>query len=132
MLFLMTGLLFLVTGCATVPFVRDVNTMYYLDVTSTPSDAEVYINDRLVGKTPSAQVPLTVTYTSQPAFSFGTVNYVAQKEQYVLRVHKDGYSDAIETIPLVVDGQGTFGGRESWIRPSKYKYNFVLKKNEKQ
>ena len=96
----------------------------YITITSTPSDAEIYINDRLVGRTPSSNVPLSYKYEvwRQP-YGLGHTNpYV--KEGYIIRVSKKGYKDAFETIEF--DYQATPFAASCFLK--KKDYHFELEK----
>jgi hypothetical protein len=95
---------------------------FYLTVTSTPSDANIYINDMLVGRTPSRSVPLHVKYGYEiyPLWKSAST----PKENYILRVSKKGYKDAFENI--------RFTWRKGWSCsvPAKEEYHFDLEKIE--
>jgi hypothetical protein len=90
----------LLSGCATLPFLQDREQeefhTSYLTVTSTPPDAEIYINDRLVGRTPSNNVPLYAKYSVTVTPLWKT--HATVKEGYILRVSKSGYKEAVEEI----------------------------------
>ena len=89
------------SGCATVEptiFTPKNAFDFYFNISSVPDDAEVYINDRLFGRTP-CKFPLTVSFITQPGLGF---TYYP-RENYVLRVSKDGYRDNITQIIFYSD-----------------------------
>lgn len=79
-------------------------------VTSNPSDAEIYLNDKLVGRTPSQSVPFSYQYKiwRQP-MGLGYTNPYGAMSDNVLRISKKGYKDVFEPID-----------------PQKTKYHFEL------
>ncbi len=103
----LAGLLILsMTGCATLErmgrgYETEEAVTFYMKVFSAPSDAEIYINDRLVGRTPCERVPLYVRYKCFNDALGG--KSCSTDGLYILRVSKTGYKDAIETIPFSRD-----------------------------
>ena len=96
-----------ISGCATT--LSDVYTggareekrsvVRYIAITSTPSDAEIYLNDRLVARTPYALVPLQCTYMVQKkpyGLGYGEP-YGEVCDNVIIRGSKKGYKDAFET-----------------------------------
>lgn len=123
MRYLIFSCLILLCGCTTSELFKsggpeERSDIGYISVTSTPSDAEVYINDRLVGRTPSDDVPFSYKYKvwRQPlGLDFGNPDpYGIKRYGHIsdntLRVSKKGYKDVFETI-----------------NPEKRKYHFDLK-----
>ena len=103
------GLLFgigliVIAGCYSLPILdqpRSTNesTTVYVSVRSTPSDAEVYLNGRMLGRTPALDLPIAVSYTINKDW----MNRTARVDgQYVLTVSKNGYKT--EAFPLEFNG----------------------------
>lgn len=113
------------TGCASLaPLVGIKETTFPpmpVEVTSSPSDAEVFVNDRFVGRTPC---------TTNVVLTFDTASW-EPKEVPTIRVSKDGYRDEARVLELT-RRTSIFGDPMSG--PSKYeirgKYDFELKKKE--
>ncbi|MCX5713896.1 MAG: PEGA domain-containing protein [Candidatus Omnitrophica bacterium] len=123
MLILGAGLMGL-AGCATMMGVQRVAGQGTIDVTSKPTDAEVYLNNFMVGRTP-CKVPFTFTidtYTGMPI------------ETYVIRIHKEGYKDIAEAFQWVqVYGPSVFDVMGPWkfnlqTKRGVNNFNFVLEK----
>lgn len=113
-------------GCATMMGVQRVAGQGTIDVTSKPADAEVYLNNFMVGRTP-CKVPFTFTidtYTGMPI------------ETYVVRIHKDGYKDIAEAFQWVqVYGPSVFDVMGPWkfnlqTKRGVNNFDFVLEKIE--
>lgn len=113
----------IIHGCTTAPITS--YSAYTLKVTSNPEDAEVYLDDRLVGKTPCYNVPIFVDYVLHD--SYFEPHYVTRelKEQRLLRVSKEGYKDAVEPIKFIKKGSW-----DSAPKPLKTNYHFELEKEE--
>lgn len=116
------------TGCATCgPTIFSPRDAFDFNfkVTSDPEGADVFVNDRLFGRTP-CEFTLTVDFTVEPMI--GTFNYYP-KENYVLRVSKEGYRDAIKQIMFYSDSHtGPSLKPGEYIAVEKEAYNFVLEK----
>lgn len=111
------------SGCATLDLGGkewDTYLNYKIRVTSQPSDAQIYVNNVLAGKTPIDSLPITVPFQCQTD-SFGTMIMHA-KEQLYLRVSKEGYKDAAEPIEFIVN----VGYK--YTKMKKTDYHFVLEK----
>lgn len=116
--------LILLSGCVTSPsdlFTGGAGSVEcmktgYLSVTSTPSDAEIYINDKLVGRTPVADLPFVFKGSRwrQP-YGLGYAEEYGFNENYTLKVSKSGYKDAVQVMEDNPD--------------HKYTYNFDLEQN---
>lgn len=119
------SMLFLV-GCAAMGIdqrLEERSDVFGIKVTSNPSDAEIYINDRLVARTPAENVPLAIQYNYWVnPFALGGVSY-GMKDSYILRMSKQGYDNAVEPIVFKDTGQ-------SYV-PVKSEYHFELKETGK-
>lgn len=94
------GGIIMLNGCYSIPIidqprVTPSSSTEYISVESTPSDAEIYINNMLVGRTPSKGLPITVHYTIDKDW---ISRWADVREQYVLRVSKEGYKDEAEPL----------------------------------
>jgi hypothetical protein len=127
MFLLLTGtFLFGLSGCYSLPIidqprVTESSTTCYIAVTSAPSDAEIYINNMLVGRTPSERLPITVRYTVDKDW---ISRWADVKEQYVLRVSKEGYKDEAEPLAFKSSENGLY------VLLIKSDFHFVLEKKE--
>ncbi len=75
--------------------IREVSTPSLpLQVTSTPSDAEVYLNDRFVGRTPCT-LPIVLNVDTAT---------MLPKEIPVIRVSKEGYRDEAKAMSITQRG----------------------------
>lgn len=122
------------SGCTTLTSFNQpvpVSKTLYLTVDSEPSDAEVYLNDRLVGRTPCS-VPLVATFSqtrSQIGALVGTFeDYLTQ--QYFLRVSKAGYKDAIRSVEFSRKsdylGDAVFNTRTTYeLASSRYSFRLI-------
>ena len=110
------------TGCAAMGIdqrIEERSEVFGLKVTSNPADAEIYINDRLVARTPAENVPLAIQYNYWVnPLALGGVSY-GMKDSYILRVSKSGYENAVEPIVFKDAGQAYI--------PAKTEYHFELK-----
>jgi len=125
-LFLIIG----ISGCAALPpllGIKEAAINQVFTIESSPPDADVYINDKLVGRTP-CKVPVVL--------NIDTATYWP-KEQYLIRVSKEGYRDEVKPIEFkqranIFDrGYDEYFGAE--IAPGTkvwYFYNFTLQKKE--
>jgi hypothetical protein len=110
-------------GCAAMVGIRRVPGQGSVGVSSKPTDAEVYLNNMLVGRTP-CRVPFTITidtYTSMPV------------ETYTIKIHKDGYKDDADTFqwvqvyrPNMLDPMGDWKFNVQ-TRSGLNNFDFVLK-----
>ena len=123
MLCFMCPFILAISGCVTAPITS--YSAYTLKVTSNPEDAEVYLDDRLVGRTPCYNVSIFVAYDLHN--SYFEPHYVSKilKEQHIIRVSKEGYKDAIESVKFVKKGSWDF-----MPTPLKTSYHFELEKEE--
>ena len=113
----------IISGCTTAPITT--HRSYTLNITSSPGDAKVYINDNYVGRTPCYGVPLYISYNIRDSYFEPFYIERALREQYILRVSKEGYKDATEQIDFVERG--------SWDptpTPLKTNYYFELEREE--
>lgn len=120
-------LLLILAGCALLPpliGIKEVSVMQTLYVDSYPSGADIFLNDRLVGRAP-CEVPLVI--------KLDTASYWP-KEQQVLRASKEGFTDAAQSVEfkqganIFDDSYKYFPGPE--IAPNtkvKLRYTLVLK-----
>lgn len=130
------------TGCATlgtslnmVPKEKDDIVPIKIGVASTPQGASIYVNDKLVGYTP-AEVSFYVKYKCNLVTAVCIWYACNPAEQYILKVSKEGYKDAVEVIQF--DQKGSFPhyfyepGMNvdrvpgDYFFPSKTNYDFVL------
>lgn len=126
------GLMLLsLTGCAmtdtmlTNRYYTEGTVTYNLTVDSTPANALVYVNDRLIGKTPT-KIPLLVNYRYTHYAINGTYSGQAQ-QQFVLRLEKEGYEDIIEPIKFESKNYASGGWGDNWMeKPEKTEYHFKL------
>ena len=127
-LIILLSLFFSVAGCGPVAetVLREKGGIekektFYLGVSSNPPDADIYINDKLVGKTPSYSIPLSAQYNCvMNLFSWRVCSPV---EQYLLRVSKPGYRDSETDIRFTKWQDGTPNG---YYVPVKTAYHFEL------
>ena len=97
-----------------------------ITVTSEPSDADVYINDKFVGKTPANGVAFSYQYKTwrQPLGLGYTGPEVAGT--YVIKVSKNEYKDAFENICIDYLSTSYFTA-ECLLK--KKDYHFILERN---
>lgn len=118
-----------ISGCAALPpliGVKEWTVNQVISVDSTPQGADVYMNDKLIGKTP-CKVPVI--------FNIDTASYWP-KEQYIIRVSKEGYKDAAEAVEFkqaahIFDKEYQYFGAE--VSPGtkvRTFYNLTLEKKE--
>lgn len=119
------------TGCATSPLpllgIKEMTTeTISLEITSTPSDADVYLNNMLVGRTPCS-VPFSVNVDAAT---------LKPKGMYIIRVSKEGYRDEVKPVQIqktaLIDFTSYPSGTK-FVSPQLAilsAYNFVLKKRE--
>lgn len=140
------GGILLISGCVTTsPFETQQiqgSIIRNIRVSSEPGDAEIYVNNMLVGRTPSrpgeAQtVPLNVQYiVTKYGGLFPTAQNTTQPikpiSQFVLKVSKEGYKDAAEPVEYgdVYRYHITFAMAEDYTLLKKDSYYFVLEKKE--
>lgn len=130
--YLLAGLgVFITAGCVSVPYINpprtdDTSLTFYIKVTSEPSDAEIYINDMLFGRTPIESLPLAVSCINRKDWVEDTITV---KGQYILKIHKKGYKDIAEPLEFTYSWQGKF---DNEFRPSlkKSKFDFKLEKED--
>jgi len=118
-------------GCVSVPYIspprsQQTSLTFYLDITSEPPDAEIYVNNVLYGRTPAASLPLTVTCSNRKDWFEETTTVL---NQYVLMVVKNGYRRAAEPIEFSYSWEGA---HQEEYRPKlkKQKFHFELEKDE--
>lgn len=124
--------LILLGGCVTVPYSLEQRQekefrTFYLSVNSTPQDADIYINDRLVGRTPSSNVPLYVRYSRHVNPLWKCIAEV--NEGYVIRVSKSGYKDVAEPI-IFVSPVDSYKKGHNYQIPQRTEYHFNLEEIE--
>lgn len=117
-------------GCVSIPYVDpprsdEINLSFHMKVTSTPGDAEVYINNILFGRTP-LELPLTVVCNHRKDW-FEDRQEV--KGQYILRVSKKGYKNIAEPLDFTYSWCG-MNNQEYRPDLKKREYDFKLEKEE--
>ena len=132
------GILVVLAGCAMLPDPwttltnppTDYTKTFNIDVTSEPSDAEIYVNNMLMGRTPAKDIPVTVPYKQVERFMWAAE--LAKEGPPVLRVSKPGYKDV--AVPLLLENlsQGVTGGRYDYmgLNSKEYEYHLKLEKRE--
>jgi hypothetical protein len=125
-LVLLGTLMGLIAGCYTNPITLRTNEpedyfkTYHVSVTSEPSDADVYINNVLSGRTPCIGLPITVKLRQV----YATFDYCYEiKEQIYIRVVKEGYKDSVMAVEMDPKGY-----RTGSALLKKTDYHFVLEK----
>ena len=117
----------LLSGCASMGIdqrIEESTDVRSIKVTSTPDDAEVYINDKLVARTPAENVSVAIKYNYWVnPFALGGSTY-GMRESYILRVSKQGYENAVESLTFKNTGQAYI--------PEKTEFHFDLKEQGKQ
>lgn len=94
-------------------------------VTSTPPGAGVYVNDRLVGYTPNT-LRFPVNYRCRLANAAVADYECWPSEVYALKVSKEGYKDAMETIEFCHPDPRPGINVPGYWRPVKSRYDFTL------
>lgn len=128
----------LLSGCAMLPDPwttltnppSDFTKTFNIKVTSEPSDAEIYVNNMLMGRTPAKDIPVTVPYKQVERLLWAAE--LAKEGPPVLRVSKPGYKDV--AVPLLLENlsQGVTGGRYDYmgLNLKEYEYHLKLEKRE--
>lgn len=114
------------SGCATMGaglFKTEQTWVANINVNSSPAGADIYINDNLVGRTPANSLPLMVKYDE---YNYGLKVQQVVKEQYILRVSKRGYRDAVMTIPVKNSGDCVALGKCEPVGLYQAAFNFNL------
>ena len=126
------------TGCAAVgaglklvDLEKNDTRLCEITVTSTPPGASAYVNDRLIGYTPNT-LRFPVNYRCRLA-NVAVAEYEGwPSEVYVLKVSKEGYKDALETIEFChPDPRPGISVPGYWI-PTKSRYDFNLKSDSEK
>jgi hypothetical protein len=130
-LFLAVSLSLALSGCVSVPYISPPRTdqaslIYYLNVTSEPDDAEIYINNILYGRTPQSSLPLSVTCTDHKDWLKETF---AVQGQYVLMVSKNGFRKEARPLEFTYIWSGA-NNEEYKPYLKEKKFHFVLQKEE--
>ncbi len=140
------GGIIMLSGCVTTsPFETQQiqgSVIRNIKVSSEPGDAEIYVNNMLVGRTPSRSgevqvVPLNVQYiVTKYGGLFPTAQNTRQPikptVQFILKVSKEGYKDAATPVEYgdVYRYHITFAIAEDYTLFKKDSYHFVLEKKE--
>jgi len=103
---------------------EEVLVTYKLNIASEPPGADIYINDTLVGVTPSKDTPFPAKLNYWRTIG-GDV--YKQKEHYLLKLSKEGYKNVVEAIEFEAFNVTMWN---SEIRLKKKDYHFVLEKKE--
>ena len=146
MVLILFGGIALLSGCVTTsPFETQQiqgSVIRNIRVSSEPGDAEIYVNNMLVGRTPSQPgeartVPLNVQYiVTKYGGLFPTAQNTTQPikpiSQFALTVSKEGYKDVAEPIEYgdVYRYHITFAMAEDYTLLKKDYYHFVLEKKK--
>ena len=90
---------FLIIGCACQGdyVTKEKVGIFHISVTSAPEDADVYFNEKFIGKTPAKNLPIKIRYNvscSGLLFSTTGWNAVAPSAKQYILVKKDGYKTA--------------------------------------
>jgi len=126
------GSMLILQGCAGLSLLNPAGNHYngsynfMLDVNSNPSGAEIYLNNILVGRTPS-RVPLLLKWEMN---TWGLDFTQSVVEQYVLRVTKAGYQGAVEIIPVRSPITGVLWGEPPLVGLAKTSFHFNLVPDE--
>ncbi|MBM3255753.1 MAG: PEGA domain-containing protein [Candidatus Omnitrophica bacterium] len=130
-LFLAVSLSLFLPGCVSVPYINpprteDVSLAFNISVSSEPTDAEIYINNILYGRTPQEALPLAITCTNHKDWLEETFKV---QGQYVLMVSKKGFRK--EAKPLEFSYAWSGANNEEY-RPylKEKKFHFKLEKEE--
>lgn len=122
----------MLAGCVTLPLTTEREEQgfetFYLKVTSNPFNAQVYINDRLVGSTPGT-VPLEIKYY-ETVYPLWRGAPFTKGEHYILRVSKKGYIDAVTPIERGWTLEQIKARSSRTMPPVKEEYHFELEKEE--
>ena len=125
------GFIFYLSGCVSVPYISPPRTdqaslTFDLNIASEPSDADIYINNILYGRTPQASLPLVVSCANRKDWT--QESYTVQG-QYILMVSKKGYRS--EARPLEFTYVWSGANNEEY-RPylKEKKFHFKLAKEE--
>ena len=118
-------------GCVSIPYINPPRTdqaslTYYLNVTSEPDDAEIYINNILYGRTPKSSLPLVVTCTNHKDWLKETF---AVQGQYILMVSKNGFRKEVRPLEFTYIWSGA-NNEEYKPYLKEKKFHFVLQKEE--
>ena len=122
-----------ILGCSTLLpqgdyVTRDVSKTFRISINSNPKDADVYLNDKLLGKTPLINFPIKITYKLASSGVFfantGWRLHCPQCLKYSLIVKKEGYS--------IVSAKLQFKGLDrTGLELEKNKYDFLLVEQSK-
>ena len=132
-LLILCFIVFNISGCAVLNcqgdyVVREKTAKFRITVTSTPSDADIYLNERFLGKTPARRIPIKINYKiCCSGMLIATTGWNlckgAGQYRYDLYVKKEGYETAGTTLKFVDLGRRRIG-------LEAYKYNADLLKKE--
>jgi hypothetical protein len=121
-----------VAGCATLfpqgdYVTRDVSTRFRISVDSSPQGADVYLNDKLIGKTPLKHFPIRIRYQlSASGMIFINTGWsldCARCLEYSISVKKLGYMPGGVKLQFKELGRTKLGIERN-------KYDFLLEKQE--
>ena len=121
-------------GCAGLSILNPAGNHYngsynfMVDVSSTPSGAEIYLNNTLVGRTP-CRVHIMLKWEMN---TWGADFTQRVTEQYALKVSKKGYKDAIEIIPVRSPVTGVLWGEPPKVGLAKTDFHFDLEKEQNE
>lgn len=125
--------LILLSGCAPLvtretvfdkPQDQETTKTFYIAVTSEPTDAEVYYDNQLIGRTPLQQFPLVIPTYYTPYKPIVSAEYYRPKGDHFIRVSKTDYLDATETLSYRYYQSG-YGDASSYDLYKK-EFHFVL------
>ena len=127
----LTGLVFIISGCVSVPYINPPRTddaclTFNLKVTSEPSDADIYINNILYGRTPQESLPLAVACSNRKDW---LEEKFTVKNQYILMVSKKGYRSEARPLEFTYVWSG-YNNEEYRPYLKEKKFHFKLQKEE--
>lgn len=122
-LILLSLLVSIISGCVCLGsnIAKERNKVFRITVTSIPSEADIYFNGALMGKTPVKSLPIKVRYYTNPGcYTFTKLPSSYTTEVYYLYVKKEGYKSLVTELNFINLG--------SKIDLSDYDYHFEMKK----
>jgi len=109
---------------------RDLKKRFLITVTSTPCNADVYLNSNFIGKTPIKNFPVDITYqVAASGMFFSSTPWginCAGCLKYFLEVGKKGYYSSIAKLEFI-----DLGGTKLGLKTKQYDFNLEEKESLK-
>lgn len=111
------------------PRVQEETRTFYVAITSEPSDAEIWFDNQLIGRTPVESFPLLIPTYYTPYKPLVSAEYTSPKGDHFIRISKPGYLDATKVLEYICK-EGYGNGTYYDLKDNKFHFN--LQKREKE